>query len=68
MDLVYLDSLSWAVATMTGTSYGDVSPTTNYEIFISIIMMILGASFYGKVFADFEKIMQVMRKERMDKK
>ena len=63
----YLDSFVWAVSAMTGASFGDVTPNTEFEIVLSIIMMILGASFYGKVFADFEKIIHIYLKDKLEK-
>ena len=64
----YLDSLVWAVSAMTGASYGDVTPNTSQEIVISVMMLVIGASFYGKVFADFEKIIQINKLEKIEKK
>ena len=63
----YLDSSVWAVSAMTGASYGDVTPNTIIEIILAVFMMILGASFYGKVFADFEKIIQINLSEKLEK-
>jgi hypothetical protein len=42
---------------MTGCSFGDVAPTTYYESLIATIVMALGATFYAKVFGDFEALM-----------
>lgn len=57
---------------MLGGSFGDVTPKTTYEIIISIIMMLVGAIFYAKIFAEFEKITfmrareSIMRKKMFD--
>ena len=64
----YIESLMWAVSTMTGSSFGDVTPFTNFEILISTIMMVLGASFYAKIFADFVSMISFVRSDRQEKK
>ena len=64
----YISSLSWGVATMTGCSFGDVSPGNFLENFITMIMMVFGASFYGKIFADFESILAFMHGDSSEKK
>ncbi len=65
---IYIESLNWAVCAMTGTSFGDVTPQTDYEVLLSVVMMVLGATFYGKIFADFESIMYVTRTEKLEKR
>lgn len=64
----YIFSASWAVSTMTGNSYGDVTPQTMPEMILSLVMMVLGASFYGKLFADFATIMEIVRADKVEKK
>ncbi len=53
---------------MTGCSFGDVVPVTYNESLIATIMMVFGATFYGKVFGDFEALMQLTRGDIVFKK
>jgi hypothetical protein len=64
----YILSMEWAVSTMNGLCYGNVSGVTGAEITISIIVMVIGASFYAKVFADFETIIRLSRKDKLEKR
>jgi hypothetical protein len=47
--LPWVDGLYWAVATMTTTGYGDISPETKGEMFYSCIAMVIGKMFVGYV-------------------
>jgi hypothetical protein len=49
----YIDGVFWATATMTSIGYGDIYPETNIERFVSIFIMILGATTYGSIFGTF---------------
>jgi len=49
----YVDSVFYAVATMTGLGYGNIVPSTNLEYFVDIFIMITGSSIYAGFFADF---------------
>ena len=62
-----LSFLEWAVSTMTGTCFGDVFPTTDIEIFATVIIMVIGSTFYCQIFADFETIIYVLRLENLQK-
>ena len=53
---------------MTGNSFGDVTPYTNMEIIVATIMMVMGATFYGKIFADFESLMILTRSDKIEKR
>ena len=64
---LYISSFNWAVSCMTGNSFGDVTPWTNWEMFASILFMVLGGAFYGKIFADFDCIMHLQRGESIEK-
>lgn len=63
----YILALEWAVSTMTGTCFGDVFPTTDIEIFATVIIMVIGSTFYCQIFADFETIIYVLRLENLQK-
>jgi len=45
----YIDSLYWAVTTMTTTGYGDITPGNDLERVIGLIAMTMGIVFYGYV-------------------
>jgi len=64
----YVLAMEWAVSTMTGTCFGDVVPMTSIEIFASVIIMVVGSTFYGQIFADFEAIIYVSRFEKLEKR
>ena len=64
----YILALEWAVSSMTGSCFGDVVPTTKIEIFASVIIMIIGSTFYCQIFADFETIIYITRFEKLEKK
>ncbi len=53
---------------MNGLCYGNVSGITGAEITISVIVMVIGASFYAKVFADFETIIRLSRKDKLERR
>lgn len=60
----YIDSLLWAVTTMTGCSFGDVTPKTVFEVLVSILFFLVGASALAKVFADFASLMYLLSIEK----
>ena len=64
----YILALEWAVSSMTGSCFGDVVPMTDIEVFASVIIMVIGSTFYGQIFADFESIIYVSRMEKLEKK
>lgn len=51
---------------MTGNSFGTVTPKTRYEMIDGTIVMVLGATFYGKIFADFGSLIWLMNQEEED--
>ena len=53
---------------MTGSSFGDIIPYTNYEIFLTILTMLIGVGFYGNLFGSFEQILTLLRSDMMEKK
>lgn len=52
----YIDSLLWAVGTMTGCTFGDVVAKTFYEILITLVFFLIGASILAKTFGDFASL------------
>ena len=64
----YILALEWAVSSMTGSCFGDVIPMTDIEVLASVIIMVIGSTFYGQIFADFESIIYVSRMEKLEKK
>lgn len=54
----YIDSVFFVVATMTGLGYGNIVPTTFWEYFVDIFIMITGSSIYANFFANFTVTIQ----------
>jgi voltage-gated potassium channel len=44
---LYLHALYWTVTTLATVGYGDITPKTNTEIILAILMMITGVSLYA---------------------
>ncbi|EAS07211.2 cation channel family protein (macronuclear) [Tetrahymena thermophila SB210] len=57
----YVVGLQWAVESMIGSSFGDVYPPTDGEIFLTFISMIAGGVFYCKIFSDFSSLLQISK-------
>ncbi|EAS07212.2 cation channel family protein (macronuclear) [Tetrahymena thermophila SB210] len=55
----YVVGLQWAVESMIGSSFGDVYPPTDGEIFLTFISMVAGGVFYCKIFSDFSSLLQI---------
>ena len=60
----YIDSSVWAVSTLTGCSFGDVTPRTVNEIFVSLIVFLIGMILLAKVFTDFASLMYLLDIEK----
>lgn len=61
--ITYVYSLSWSVEAITGNSFGEVNPKTINEMFIATIFIILGAFIYSKIFAGFDQLIFMGRRE-----
>jgi hypothetical protein len=64
----YADSMVWAVSTLTGCSFGDVTPRTLNEILVSLVTFLLGMILLAKTFSDFASLKQLLDEERTQKK
>ena len=51
----YIMSLYWTITTLTTIGYGDITPTTNAARIFTMVVMILGAGFYGVVIGNVTK-------------
>ncbi|KAL4477961.1 hypothetical protein ABPG72_013369 [Tetrahymena utriculariae] len=57
----YVVGLQWAVEAMIGSSFGDVYPPSEGEIFLTFISMVAGGVFYCKIFSDFSSLLQISK-------
>ena len=53
----YIDGAYWAFSTLTTVGYGDVTSFTNIERVVSVIVMLLGVSFYAFTISNLSSIM-----------
>lgn len=61
----YIDSMSWAVSTLTGCSFGDVSPLTLNEILLSLATFLIGTILLAKIFSDFASLKNLLEAENV---
>ena len=59
----YLDSLLWAVSTMTGCTFGDVTARTFLEMLVTLFVFLIGASILAKTFGDFASLNHLLSVE-----
>ena len=59
----YVDSMSWAVGSMTGSSFSDVTPLTLNEILMSLVAFLTGTILLAKIFSDFASLKHLLRIE-----
>lgn len=43
----YLISIYWAFTTVSSVGYGDISASNNLEMFVGMIIMLAGTTFYA---------------------
>jgi hypothetical protein len=52
---------------MTSIGFGDITPLTNTEKSVSLLVMIIGASTYGSLFGAFVVIIDELNAEKKEK-
>lgn len=63
----WLDTIWWAVATVTTVGYGDVSPITTTGKVVGIFMMIVGTALFWSYTAMFAGAIMQSESEEMEK-
>lgn len=64
----YADASVWAVSTLTGCSFQDVTPRTLEEVITSILIFLIGIMSLAKIFTDFASIMHLLDVENVQVK
>ena len=59
----YVDAAMWAVTTLTGCSFGDVTPRTLQEVIISNFVFVIGILLLAKIFSDFASVLHLLNLE-----
>ena len=47
----YLVALYWAITSLATVGYGDITPNTNAEVVLAMVVMISGTTFFGALTA-----------------
>lgn len=60
---LYVDGWFWAACTMAGVGFGDIVPHTDLERFVTIVFMVIGASFYAEIFGQMVLVMHTIQQQ-----
>ena len=61
----YVDAAVWAVTTLTGCSFGDVTPRTLQEVILSDFVFVIGILLLAKIFSDFASVLHLFNLEEI---
>lgn len=64
--IIYLYSLYWSIVTMMTVGYGDITPKNPFEVFFSMLALMVGCAVYGYNLNSIGMILQKIYKENND--
>lgn len=64
----YVEALMYSVSALTGCAVGIIYPSTYMEVILTIIIMVIGATMFAKVFADFGALMYLFSEANIQNK
>ena len=58
----YVEASAWSMSTLTGSSFGDVTPRTFEEVSLSIVILFIGLLTMAAVFSNISTLLYVLNR------